>query len=140
MIRTLRSISKQEKEKFRIPRSVQQTIPIDTIWKDGIFKVGKNKYSKTFQFTDINYATASKEDKKTLFLEYSDLLNSFDSGAVTKLTVSLRRINTIDFEKEILLPYNGDRLDVYRKEYNDMLREKALGTNGMVRELSLIHI
>ncbi|WP_317396445.1 hypothetical protein, partial [Faecalicoccus pleomorphus] len=74
MIRTLRSISKQEKEKFRIPRSVQQTIPIDTIWKDGIFKVGKNKYSKTFQFTDINYATASKEDKKALFLEYSDLL------------------------------------------------------------------
>ena len=128
MIRTLRSISKQEKEKFRIPRSVQQTIPIDTIWKDGIFKVGKNKYSKTFQFTDINYATASKEDKKALFLEYSDLLNSFDSGAVTKLTVSLRRMNTIDFEKEILLPYKGDRLDVYRKEYNDMLREKALGT------------
>lgn len=137
MIRTLRSISKQEKEKFRIPRSVQQTIPIDTIWKDGIFKVGKNKYSKTFQFTDINYATASKEDKKALFLEYSDLLNSFDSGAVTKLTVSLRRMNTIDFEKEILLPYKGNRLDVYRKEYNDMLREKALGTNGMVREMFL---
>ena len=137
MIRTLRSISKQEKEKFRIPRSVQQTIPIDTIWKDGIFKVGKNKYSKTFQFTDINYATASKEDKKALFLEYSDLLNSFDSGAVTKLTVSLRRMNTIDFEKEILLPYKNDELDIYRKEYNDMLKEKALGTNGMVREMFL---
>lgn len=137
MIKTLHSISKQEKEKFKIPRSVQQTIPIDTIWKDGIFKVGKNKYSKTFQFTDINYATASKEDKKALFLEYSDLLNSFDSGAVTKLTVSLRRINAIDFEKEILLPYKEDRLDIYRKEYNDMLKEKALGTNGMIREMFL---
>lgn len=137
MIKTLHSISKQEKEKFRIPHSVQQTIPIDTIWKDGIFKVGKNKYSKTFQFTDINYATASKEDKKALFLEYSDLLNSFDSGAVTKLTVSLRRINTIDFEKEILLSYRNDELDIYRKEYNDMLREKALGTKGMVREMFL---
>lgn len=137
MIKTLHSISKQEKEKFKIPRSVQQTIPIDTIWKDGIFKVGKNKYSKTFQFTDINYATASKEDKKALFLEYSDLLNSFDSGAVTKLTVSLRRMNTIDFEKEILLPYKNDELDIYRKEYNDMLKEKALGTNGMVREMFL---
>lgn len=137
MIRTLHSISKQEKEKFKIPRSVQQTIPIDTIWKDGIFKVGKNKYSKTFQFSDINYTTASKEDKKALFLEYSDLLNSFDSGAVTKLTVSLRRMNTIDFEKEILLPYKNDELDIYRKEYNDMLKEKALGTNGMVREMFL---
>ena len=80
---------------------------------------------------------ASKEDKQTLFLEYSDLLNSFDSEAVTKLTVELRRLNTVDFEKEILLPYQDDGLDTYRKEYNEMLRDKTAGTNGMVRELFL---
>lgn len=137
MIKTLRNLSKQESDHFHIPHSVQQVIPIDMIWKDGIFKVGKDKYAKTFRFTDINYATASKEDKQTLFLEYSDLLNSFDSEAVTKLTVELRRLNTVDFEKEILLPYQNDGLDTYRKEYNEMLRDKTAGTNGMVRELFL---
>ena len=46
------------------------------IFDDGIFKVGKDKYSKTYRFTDINYAVASREDKEAMFLEYSELLNS----------------------------------------------------------------
>ena len=29
----------QEKEKYRIPRKVQDLIPIDCIWKDGIFRM-----------------------------------------------------------------------------------------------------
>lgn len=41
MIKTLNNIFKQDKERFVIPRSVQQAIPIQAIWKDGIFKVGK---------------------------------------------------------------------------------------------------
>ena len=40
-----------DKEKFKIPKSVQQAIPIQTIWKDGIFLVGKNKYAKTYRLT-----------------------------------------------------------------------------------------
>ncbi len=41
MIKTLSNIFKQDKEKFVIPRSVQQVIPIETIWSDGIFKIGE---------------------------------------------------------------------------------------------------
>ena len=48
---------KQDKEKFKIPRGVQDVIPIRSMWKNGIFLVGNNKYSKTFQFTDINYVS-----------------------------------------------------------------------------------
>lgn len=137
MIKTLSSLNKAEKEKYKIPRKIQQIIPIDTIFTDGIFKVGKNKYSVTYKFTDINYAVASKEDKEAMFLEYSELLNAFDSGATTKITISLRRLNKDNFEKEILLPFKEDGLDIYRKEYNDMLLDKALGTNGMIREMYL---
>ena len=72
MIKTLSSLNKAEKEKYKIPRKIQQIIPIDTIFTDGIFKVGKNKYSVTYKFTDINYAVASKEDKEAMFLEYSE--------------------------------------------------------------------
>ena len=43
-----------------------------------------HKYSKTYKFTDINYAVASREDKEAMFLEYSELLNSLDSGDVYK--------------------------------------------------------
>ena len=125
---------KQDKEKFVIPKSVQQAIPIQTIWPDGIFQIVRNKFAKTFLFSDINYAVASREDKEAMFLEYSQLLNSFDSGATTKITINNRRLNRDEFEKSILIPMQEDGLDLYRKEYNTMLLEKATGANSMVQE------
>ena len=137
MIKSLLTMQKQEREDFSVPKNVQQSIPIKRIYDDGIFLVGKNKYSFTYKFSDINYAVASKEDKEAMFLNYSELLNCFDSGATTKITIALRRINKKDFEKEILLPFKQDGLDIYRQEYNQMLLDKALGANGMKREIYL---
>ena len=134
MIKTLRNTFKQDKEKFVIPSSVQHAIPVQTIWQDGIFQIGRNKFSKTYKFTDINYAVAGREDKETMFLEYSELLNSFDSGAITKITINNRRLNKRDFEKTILIPMREDGLDLYRKEYNDILLEKATGSNSIIQE------
>ena len=112
---TLKNLFKQDREKFVVPKSVQNVIPIKTIWEDGIFLVGRNKYAKTFKFEDINYAVASREDKEAMFLEYSELLNSLDSGATTKITINNRRLNKADFEQTILIPMADDGLDKYRK-------------------------
>ena len=134
MIKTLRNLFKQDKEKFIVPKGVQDVIPITAVYDDGIFQVGKDKFTKTFKFSDINYAVASREDKEEMFLEYSELLNSFDSGATTKITINNRRLNRLDFEKSILIPLKGDALDIYRKEYNQMLLDKATGANSMVQD------
>ena len=133
-MKTLKMLFKQDKEEFVVPKGVQDVIPVNRIWEDGIFLVGKNKYSKCYRFSDINYAVASRNDKEGMFLEYSELLNSFDTGATTKLTIVNRRLNKIDFEKNILLPLENDNLDIYRKEYNKMLLDKATGANGMIQE------
>lgn len=98
-MKTLRALFKQDKEAFVVPKGIQDVIPVTRIWQDGIFQVGKNKYSKCYRFTDINYAVASRADKEGMFLEYSELLNSFDTGATTKITILNRRLNKIDFEK-----------------------------------------
>lgn len=137
MIKTLKNLKKQDQDDFNIPKNVQQVIPIKRIWNDGIFLVGKNKYSLTYKFTDINYAVASREDKESMFLDYSELLNSFDSGATTKITIALRRINKKNFENDILLEFKQDGLDIYRQEYNQMLLDKAIDSNRMFREIYL---
>lgn len=134
MIKTLSKAQKMEREKFRIPRSVQDAIPIRRIFADGIFQVG-NQYSKTWSFTDINYAIASKEDKTSMFLDYSELLNALDSGASAKITIYNRRINKAEFERSVLLPDKDDGLDEYRHEFNQMLTAQVTGTsNSIVRE------
>lgn len=134
MLKSVNTILKQDKERFSVPRRVQDVIPVKRIWPDGIFQVGKNKFSKTWKFTDINYQVASEEDKENMFLLYSDVLNSFDSAATTKITVNNHRLNKKDFEKSILMPYKEDGLDSYREEYNNMLLEKATGANGIMQE------
>ena len=133
-MKTLKRILKQDKERFNVPKRIQHTIPVRRIWNDGIFLSEKNKYSKCYKFTDINYAVASKEDKELMFLNYSELLNSFDTNATTKITVLNRKLNKLDFENNILLKYKEDGLDIYRKEYNDMLLEKSVNSNGIIQE------
>ena len=44
MIKTIKTMSKQEKERYTVPRKVQDVIPVRRIWPDGIFLVG-NKFS-----------------------------------------------------------------------------------------------
>ena len=133
MIKTIKTMAKQEKERYNVPRKVQDVIPVRRIWPDGIFLVG-TKFTKTYKFTDINYLVASREDKESMFLTYSELLNSLDSGAVTKITVNNRRMNKANFEQSILMPMQGDFRDEYRREYNQMLLDKATGANGITQE------
>ena len=133
MMRTLRRVLKIDKERYKVPRKVQEIIPVKRIWNDGIFLAG-NTFTKMYRFTDINYLVASREDKETMFLAYSELLNSLDSGATTKITINNHRINKRDFEDAILMPLRDDDLDEYRKEYNQMLLDKAMGSNGMSQE------
>ena len=133
-MKTLKMLFKQDKEEFVVPKNIQDVIPINRIWEDGIFQVSKNKYSKCFRFSDINYAVASKSDKEGMFLEYSELLNSFDVGATTKISILNRRLNRVDFEENILLSKCDDALDEYREEYNKILLDKIVGANSITQE------
>ena len=133
MLKTIKTILTQDKERYTVPRRVQDIIPITCIWPDGIFKVG-GKFAKCFKFTDINYMVASREDKENMFLTYSELLNSLDSGATTKITIYNHKMNESDFEDTSLMPLHGDWRDEYREEYNCMLLDKAVNAEGVMQE------
>ena len=133
MMRSIKSILSTDRERYKVPRKVQDVIPIRRIWLDGIFLVG-NKFVKSWKFTDINYLVASREDKERMFLTYSELLNSLDSGATTKITVNNHHLKRSDFEDSILMPLKADGLDEYREEYNKMLLDKSVDANGILQE------
>lgn len=107
MIKSYERLKKQNKERIRVPRTVQDTIPVDSVYKDGIFRSG-NRYTKSYRFLDINYKIASGEDKNNLFLTYSDLLNSFDPSVMTKITINNRKVDIKKFKEDILIPLKED--------------------------------
>ena len=84
---------------FSIPRSVQDVIPVVKIFDDGIFLVGKDTYTKSFKFSDINYVSASKADKEAILLKYCELLNSLDISATFKITLHNHTHNKAEFQK-----------------------------------------
>ena len=84
MLKTLKNIRRRDTDKFMIPHSVQEVIPIRTVWKSGILLVGQNRYSRTWQFSDINYALAGEEDQKSMLLGYSALLDNSTAEAALR--------------------------------------------------------
>ncbi|MBQ2938546.1 MAG: DUF87 domain-containing protein [Clostridia bacterium] len=130
----MKIITKREKEKVKIPKSVQKTIPIKTIYEDGIFKLEDNKFSRTFKFTDVNYAVAGQEDKETMFLGYGAILNLLDSGSFPKLTIINRKLNKVDFDNKIKLQLEDDHLTKHRKEFNEILSKNSIDAKGMIQE------
>ncbi len=139
MIKTLNNTIKQDRTAYKIPRSVQDIIPIQRIFADGIFQFG-TKYSRTLRFSDINYAIASKEDKTAMFLGYSELLNALDSGSTTKLTICNKQVNRQAFEDTVLLPQRGDSLDGFVNEFNGMLESKISGSSASVEQERFITV
>lgn len=122
-----------ERDAFFIPRSVQQSIPIKRIYKDGIFEVS-GKFSKTWRFFDVNYKVASPEKQMELFMAYCAFLNALPVNAAAKITLFNRRLNQKEFSRTLLMPFKGDGLDQYRAEYNDTLSEKAADSNNLIQE------
>ena len=133
MIKSLIAANKSEQDKFTIPRSVQQSIPIKCIYEDGIWLVGR-KHSRTWRFTDVNYAAASEDDQRGIFLSYGGVLNSLPTDAAAKVTIINRRLNPVDFERSILMKERGDGLDKYRREANGILTQRAAESNNLVQE------
>lgn len=133
MIKTLLAANKAERDHFTIPRSVQQSIPIRRIYQDGLWLVGR-KLSRTWRFTDVNYKAASEDDRRDIFLSYCGVLNSLPTDASAKVTICNRRLDPEVFRRTVLMGERGDRLDLYRREFNKILLDKMAQGNDLIQD------
>lgn len=133
MLKSQLRIQRLNKESLRVPKSVQDTIPINTIYKDGIFRIG-NRYSKSYRFNDINYEISSIDDKNNILFSYGELINSFDSSVKIKITINNRKIDLEKFKEDILMKEQGNYQDIYRQEYNRLLLRSLNESENIIQE------
>ena len=130
----IEQITARAKRDDGVPRTAQQTIPIDRMFQDGICRCGQNYYTKTIQFQDINYQLAQQEDKTAIFEEWCSFLNFFDSSVHFQLSFMNMATDAASFEKSIRIPLKKDGFDDVREEYSRMLRTQlAQGNNGLTK-------
>ncbi len=131
-----------ERKSFKVPKTVQKSIPIKKIWEDGLFELselnnGLKQYSVTYSISDINYSISSPLEKEIKFLQWEAVLNSFDTNARYKISIFKRKINTKNLLETVAMSEKGDRYDDYRKAFNDVVIKKALQANGITQEIYL---
>ena len=129
-----RKKEKQRRKQAKIPRTAQQSIPYLRMFRDGICQVTKTFFSKTIQFYDINYQLALNEDKTTIFENYCDFLNYFDSSISVQMSFINQQMDVKEFEKSIDIPDQDDDFNAIREEYRTMLKNQlAKGNNGLIK-------
>ena len=125
---------KKKPPKSAVPRTAQQSIPMQRMFEDGTCRVKPNYYTRTIQYQDINYQLAQQEDKTTIFEEWCSFLNFFDSSIKFELSFVNMATDSTEFEKSIRIPYQRDGFDDVRAEYSQMLRQQlAKGNNGLTK-------
>ena len=117
------------------PKNTIQQLKYKRMFDDGICEIENGLYSKTIKFSDINYQTARHDEQVDLFTRYCEALNYCDTAMHLQINIINRRIDKDVFKETMFMPLSNDNLDVYRKEMNTMLGEKALeGQNSILRE------
>lgn len=113
-----------------VPRSLQDLIEFESISEDGIIKYNTNKYSKTYEISDINYTTASDDDKISILDDYCNILNGFEYPF--KIIIVSKKRNMKELRDEVLMHFSNDELDYYRDAMNRHIMSKILeGKKGL---------
>ena len=118
---------------YKTPKSIQETIEIMKVAENGIFEVSRNHYSKCYRFRDINYTTTNEEEQIDIFERYCKFLNSLDCNF--KITVNNKNKDMQNLREEILLQYQYDEFDKFRRIYNEIIEDKIReGRQGIEQE------
>lgn len=114
--------------------STQDTLPFQTMFKDGVCKIDDTKYSKQITYFDINYQLAHDDDKQLIFSDYCSFLNYFDKNIHFQMTYINSLGNLADVKKNIFIKSRNDDFNAIREEYQNMLQNQIeKGNNGLIR-------
>ena len=125
----------QKELKRAKPQTVQNTIRYKYMHEDGICEIVSGFYSKTIKFSDINYQAARRDDQVGIFTKYCEIMNYFGSNVHLQISVVIKKLDPENFRKKMLLEKQGDGLDEYREEGNQVLLENVFeGKTSTIRE------
>ena len=118
--------------------TVQDSIPFQNMFPDGLCRLEGGTFSKTIAFEDVNYRLAGPEDQRSIFESLCDFYNGYDPSidydALNGETVSCAatpapHCEVLEVCKEILAA-KGITLDI--QEYDDYVIPNQIVEDGQV--------
>ncbi len=129
--------SRRTRGSFKVPRSVQQSIPIDHIYEDGIWQSG-DVFSMMWSVSDINYKLLSDENKLLIQQQYGAVYDSLPTDCWAKFCIISQRMDEGVFRRDILYHRADDGLDELRRAMNRQMNARAANVSNVIRHKYLI--
>lgn len=130
----VKKMLKNHETPVRVPKRTQEIVPIEAVYEDGLFYLGHGNYSMCYHFSDVNYTSASTEQKSNMLVEYGDMLNEIDPSATAKISIVCRKIDSAAFEKKHAYEMKDDGLDRYRVEHNQYMNSILTNASCILQE------
>lgn len=121
----------------KVPRSVQQSIPIDRIYEDGTWRCG-NVYSQMWSMPDINFTMSDEDNKAKILNLLGKVYMGVPADCWLKICIVSQRMDEKSFRENVLLHRNLDGLDKWRVERNRRIRQCVQDAGNVVQHKYLI--
>ena len=122
---------------YKMPRSVQQSIPIDRIYADGVWQSG-NVFSRMWQISDINYAMQSDAAKQNILTQLGTLYAGIPADCWMQVCIVSQRMDEKAFAHDVLYHRENDGYDALRAERNRLIKASARENGNVVQHKYII--
>ena len=130
-VSALKKLAKIEK----LPKTVQDSIPLRGFMQDGTIETTPGVFTRTYKLKDVNFSIASEEDQMAIFKSFIDFLNSFNEFTKWEFTIFNHEIDKRKTIEDIQIKPQQDGLNKYRKELNKiMLDSLKTGNNSITQD------
>ena len=110
---------------FKLKKNQEKQL-YDRMYANGICLVDGDLYTKTVEFSDINYKLASDMYKDLIFEQWKTFLNYFDTTVEFELTFANVYANAKKLREHLSIERKDDNMDSLRAEYSKMLIDHPL--------------
>ena len=121
----------------KMPRSVQQSIPIDRIYADGVWQ-SENVFSLMWQISDINYAMQSDAAKQNILTQLGTVYAGIPADCLMQVCIVSQRMDEKAFARDVLYHRENDGFDALRAERNRQIKANARENGNVVQHKYII--
>lgn len=137
-----KSYKRETEPIYKIPKSVQQTIPVYAIQENGVFQIEVTKhknanvtFDKCYRFSDVNYTDKDNREMESFFRAFCRILNSMNVSF--KQIIANHNINPKEFEERVRLK-NREGYEEVIAAYNDITDQRMAEARNIKQEKYLV--
>ena len=118
--------------------TIQQLLPAENFFDNGIIQISGDEYSKAYFMNDANFMAEGEAKQDEILKNYKKILNKFPPNCYITIVIVNKRETLENLAKNYHFPYQGNKTDTYCDDYNHIIAEKIAQGNNDIKKSKYI--